>query len=148
MGKGTIAYHGESAEYWADKTRRQPRWRPRITIGLALVGLLLVVYAGSPLAPSPVTGVVTQAVLADGGASTHAVVAYPDGSTTKYATLTLSGPYSEGQDVALLVRGGSAYPGDAIGAESSWVIGVLLLLVAGGRRLWDWRRRGDVITFS
>ena len=148
MGEGTIAYHGESAEYWAEKTRRLPVWRPRITIGLALAGLLLVAYAGSPLAPSAVTGVVTQAVLADGGASTHAVVAYPGGSAAKYANITLSGPYSEGQDVALLVRGGSVYEGDAFGTESIWVIGVLLLLVAGGRKLSASRHRGDVITFS
>ncbi len=148
IGKGTIAYHGESPEYWAQKTRRLPVWRPRITIGLAMAGLLLVVYAGSPLAPTAVTGVVTQAVLADGGASTRAVVAYPDGSTTKHETITLPGPYSEGQDVALLVRGGSAYAGDALGTESIWVIGVLLLLVAGGRRLWAWRHRGEVTTFS
>lgn len=149
LGKGTIAYHGESPEYWAEKTRRLPRGRAMVTIGLALVGLLLVIYAGSPLAPAAVTGTVTQSVSSNGGEITHAVVTYPDGSSTKQAKVRLSGTYVDGMHVALLVRpGGLVTQGDAGSTDTIWGIGVLLLLVAGARELWAWHRRKVRITFS
>lgn len=149
LGMGTIAYHGESPEYWAEKTRRLPRGRAMVTIGLALAGLLPVTYAGSPLAPSAVTGTITQTIASNDTEVTHAIVTYPHGSGTKEGKVTLSGAHVDGQHVALLVRpGGVVTQGDPGSTDTIWGIGVLLLLVAGGRQLWAWRRRGERITFS
>ena len=150
LGQGTIAYHGESPEYWAEKTRRLPGGRTKVSIGLALVGLLLVMYAGSPLAPTPVSWVVTDSISVNAAdQDSTAVVVYAQGASSHRATVKLDGIVHANQSVALLVHpGGAVSEGDQTSTQTIWVAGLLLLLVAGGRALWRWRRRGERITFS
>ena len=146
LGKGTIAYHGERPEYWANKTVHFRRRRSVITAVLAAVGLLLVVYAGSPLMPVPVTGTVVQAGGADD--TSRAVVSYAYEGATHTATVGVGDDVVVGQSVGLLV--GPAHrvvTGDASSNRNIWLIGIVLLSVAGARAVWAWSRREERITF-
>ena len=145
LGKGTIAYAGESAEYWAAKSAKLRRGRARITVALAVVALALMAWLVSPFGPRIESAVVTgsadsattsqvsviQVHLADGRAGSYSSTTRPPTGLTVTVTAFADGHVIEGTGIVI----------------SLWAIALVAGGVAAGRGAWQFRRRHTVTTF-
>jgi hypothetical protein len=150
LGKGTIAYAGESWDYWASKTARLPRGRARITAVIAGAALLLLAWLVSPLGPSVETARVTgsrqvAADAPDASPGAYAIqVVLPDGRRGSFTSTTI--PPIAGSVTVTVFADGHLAEGDAI-VVSLWLIGLTLGGIAAGRGLWQYRHRHLVTSF-
>ncbi|MBI4942429.1 MAG: hypothetical protein HY830_16940 [Actinobacteria bacterium] len=151
VGKGTIAYRGEDPDYW---WRKSALWRPRrnaVTVALAVLGLVLLGYAASPLAqhhqqvkvltrtavtpldpgndPYGPHAILEVRILHEGATAPREVIA---------GTEVLTDDAYRPGAVVTVTTGGA---GDTIlGADDvlwPWIFGGLLLAIALGRAVWD-----------
>jgi hypothetical protein len=140
LGKGTIAYKGESREYYAGKHGLWHRvGRPAFIAVLALAGLIFVYASFTTAAVGTVTAF-TSGELAD---KSSVSVVLPDGATGQVLV-----PYTEtftaGDQitVSVLPFGRMVYGNDA---QQSRYAGIAFLLGAGAMLAWGIRqdrRRG------
>ncbi|WP_088281751.1 hypothetical protein [Kineosporia sp. A_224] len=155
VGKGTIAYRGEDPEYW---WRKSALWRPRryaITAALAVLGLMLLGYAASPLAqhhqeakvltrtavtpldPEDRLGphaLIEVRILHEGAGGPTRIVAGTEALTDD--------TYRPGEIVTVTTGGAGR---TVLGADDllwPWIFGGVLVAVAAGRWVWD-RRTAD-----
>lgn len=150
VGKGTIAYRGEDPEYWS---RKSASWRPRrnaVTVALAVLGLLLLGFAASPLArhhqeAEVLTRTAVTPLDPDDRRGPHAVLqvrVLHEGATAPLEVLAptevlTDDAYRPGAVVTVTTGGAGT---TVLGADDllwPWVFGGLLAAVALGRFLGD-----------
>jgi len=142
LGKGTIAYKGESPEYYAGKRGLWHRvGRPAFVACLAIAGLLFL-YASFT---SSAVGTVTAVTPGELDAKSSVSLVLPDGGTGQVLA-----PYTEtfapGDQitVSVLPLGRMVYGNDE---QQARYVGIAFLLGAGAMLAWgirqDSRRRHD-----
>jgi hypothetical protein len=142
LGKGTIAYKGESPEYFADKRGLWHRvGRPAFIAVLAIIGVVFVYASFTSAAVGTVTAF-SPGQLADKGSVS---VVLPDGATGQVLV-----PYTEtfapGDriTVSVLPLGRMVYGNDE---QQARYVGIAFLLGAGAMLAWgirqDRRRRTE-----
>jgi hypothetical protein len=155
IGKGTIAYRGEEPEYW---WRKSAHWRSRryaVTAALAVLGLMLLGYAASPLAQhhqqaEVITRTAVTPLDPDDPYGPHAVLEVrllDEGASTPQrvvaGTEVLNDDAYRPGEVVTVTTGGAGRT--VLGADDllwPWIFGGLLVAVAAGRWVWD-RRTPD-----
>jgi len=139
IGKGTIAYSGESAEYWLAKTAKLRRGRARITGVIAGLALVLLAWLVSPLGPTVLTAHVlgSRLTATEPGISVIRVT-LPDGQTGSYTADAI--PPVGGAVTVTQFADGHLVDGATV-VVSLWLIGLTLGAVAGGRGVWQLRQR-------
>lgn len=139
IGKGTIAYAGESAEYWMTKTARLRRGRAVITAVVAVVALLQLGWLVSPLGPRSETAqVLGSRLVATAPGNSTVEVALPDGTHATYTSDEI--PVVGAQVTVTRFADGHLIGGTDI-VVSLWLLAVVLAAVAAGRGIWQYRRR-------
>jgi hypothetical protein len=149
LGEGTLAYRGESAEYWQAKAERLPRGRTRITRRLLAAGAVVAVLALSPFGPHPATARVLAVHPPIAGATFSIAdvrVAGEDGTRALQVPQQAQTPQVGDRLDVTTMPGGRAVYGRHLGRDA-WALAGLLLLVGAGRLIWQRRLRGTVIRF-
>jgi hypothetical protein len=130
LGKGTLGYRGETAEYYESKRGLWDvaRW--------VVAGLLLVVGAAFLAASaSPVVTVTVVSVTDDGAAGTNTVVLRaPDGSSSTVAVTYASTPEVGSSQQAMELQGGRLVLGDP--SLTGRIAGLVLVGIGLTMVLW------------
>jgi len=142
LGKGTIAYRGESVEYWQAKTSRLPRGRTIITMVILAAGLLLTGVMVSPWGPHRHQASVLQVTpTADGGSRVVMSVSGAGAPLTATIGRTVAIPLV-GSTIPVVTLGAGRV---LIGTDlwfTCWGVVAVLLGTAFGRLLWRAHKRG------
>lgn len=146
IGKGTIAYGGEGAEYWALKSARFPQGRARITAALLLACALLTASLVSPARPHLVpTTVVSVGAADDDPSVTLLRLALPNGETV----MVVSPPTvpAVGDTVTVTLTHDERVVVGSWLLVNLWVITLSLGVVGTWRAAHQYRRRHVRIRF-
>jgi hypothetical protein len=134
LGKGTLGYKGETAEYYESKRGLWDVARWVIAGLLIVVGAAFLVAAASPVVPVTVVSVTD-----DGGSGTSTVVLRaPDGSTSSVTVTYASTPEVGSTQQALELPGGRLVLGDP--SLTGRIAGVVLVGIGLLIVLWAVRR--------
>ena len=134
LGKGTLGYQGETAEYYESKRGLWDVARWIIAAVLIVVGAAFLVASASPIVSATVVSVTDKGVTG----TTTVTLAAPDGSTSTVTVDYASTPAVGSTQQAMELPGGRLVLGDP--STTGRATGLILVVIGVAMLLWAVRR--------